>query len=84
MSILDFLNQIQDKLSAGINDNDLSIWVEDTLCDNYRAFEEENAFIAREMNDYLPDICEQMEPGLESEKFRKELLEETNRLLTLL
>ncbi|MDO5016547.1 MAG: hypothetical protein Q4E09_06030 [Eubacteriales bacterium] len=83
MTIEDFLRKTKEQLEAGAKDNDLSIWVEDTLCDNYYAFEKENAFLAAEMNDYLPDICEQMEPGMESEKFASELLEEVDRLLKL-
>ncbi|MDD7402277.1 MAG: hypothetical protein SPK23_01275 [Eubacteriales bacterium] len=84
MKIIDFLYQLKEKLVAGAKDNDLSIFVEDTLCDNFRAFEAENAFIANEMNDYLPDICEQMEPGMESDKFHQELLDEVGRLIDLL
>lgn len=84
MKIIDFLYQLKEILLVRTKDNDLSVWVGDTLCDNFRTFEVENAFIANEMNDYLPDICEQMEPGMESNKFHQELLDEVGRLIDLL
>ena len=84
MRILEYLTYIDKELKKGTKDNDFSYWVEHELAVNYHSFEEENAYLAREMNDTLPDICEQMEPGMESEKFHHELLEEVNRLLSLL
>lgn len=80
LKIIDFLYQLKEILLAGAKDNDLSVWVED----NFRTFEIENAFVANDMNDYLPDICEQMEPGMESDKFHQEVLDEVDRLIDLL
>ncbi len=84
MRIAEFLNQILTYLEEGRKDNELSYWVEDGLAKRLPTFREENEAVAREMNDVLPDICEQMEPGMESDKFHQELLDEVTRLIDLL
>ena len=44
----------------------------------------ENAILAEELNKNITDICEQMEPGMESVKFHRELSAEVDRWLALL
>lgn len=83
MRILDFLLEIKGQLNRGAKDNEFSYFVEHGLAINFRAFKAENEQLALEMNDTLPDICEQMEPGMESEKFHRELSAEVDRLLAL-
>ncbi|MGI6325992.1 MAG: hypothetical protein ACOX1U_03315 [Saccharofermentanales bacterium] len=84
MKIQTFLLDIKNKLQEGRKDNEFSYYVEDTLATFLDMFIVENESIALEMNDTLPDICEQMEPGMESDKFHMELSNEINRLLALL
>lgn len=84
MKIEDFLNQILILLDQGRKDNEFSYWVEHELARRLPTFREENEAVAMEMNDVLPDICEQMEPGMESDDFHRELRAEVIRLIGLL
>lgn len=74
----------KDELIRGRKDNDFSYWIEQTLIDEYDNFEAENPKLNEQINWNIPDICEQMEPGMESDKFHQELTTEIERLLGFL
>ena len=64
-------------------ENDLSLWLEFFICENYETISAISADIARFLNDDIVDICEQTEPGLEGTQFRKQIADAYYKLLEM-
>ncbi|MDE7083491.1 MAG: hypothetical protein K2O89_07315 [Clostridia bacterium] len=59
------LNQFQDLFNGKIKPFKFSIDMPKFICDNYDEIENENAEIAQIFNDYVPEICDEGEPGFD-------------------
>lgn len=56
-----------------IAEHDMSAYIEDYVLNHYDEIKAENPKIARYMNDYFLDICDQTEPGLTGTNFDEDL-----------
>lgn len=83
--INEILSRIEEYLkNKTLKENDVSLWLECFICDNYDEINNFNHKIATFLNDDVVDICEQTEPGLEGTNFRKEIEQAYNDLLNML
>ncbi|MBF1037084.1 MAG: hypothetical protein HXL15_06610 [Parvimonas sp.] len=55
------------------NSLDFSLYLEDFLCDNYDEMYKENAEVTEFLNEDLPDICAEMDLGIDDKPFLDKL-----------
>ena len=55
------------------NSLDFSLYLEDFLCDNYDEMYKENAEVTEFLNEGLPDICAEMNLGIDDKPFLDKL-----------
>jgi hypothetical protein len=68
-----FFAFLSDGLSRKINPFEFSLDLEKYLVDNYELMYQENPNLTVIANDEIPDITEQMEPGMDPTNFYKQL-----------
>lgn len=78
------LQLIQDFLAGRIHAWAFSCAVEDYLLDHYDEMKAENAAAAEILNDNLPDICGDCEPGISDEAIFDRVNAEYQRVLSVL
>ena len=62
---------LQNKISMSVDD--FALYVQDYLCDNYDEMYKENAEVTEFLNEDLPDICAEMDLGIDDKPFLDKL-----------
>lgn len=79
--IKDFIDFLNKGIEGDIEAFRFSIRLEDYLIDNYDKMLAENKELTDYANEVLPDIAEQMEPGMDPTKFISELVRERDYMI---